>query len=627
MAAPTRADPALLERLARLAGIQPEHRDALGHVTRVSPQTQRALLKAMRLPADTPSDIAASLHALQTGPWRRALAPFITAAADAPLTFDLTVDATAAGRPAEIIVACEDGTRHALSVHPGEGRLIDARRVDGQTRERWRIATDLALPCGLHRLQAGKTSATVAAAPGGVWQSPALAGTRKCWGVAANLYSVRTSRDWGIGDFTTLRDLASHVGADGGAFVGVNPLHALFADKPERASPYYPSDRRFLETAYIDPAGMPGYAALRDSEPWFAEAEAKAARLRAAPLIDHGAVARLKQQVFARIWSRFRERHLHAGDAMGDDFKRFVSAGGETLRQFAAFQAGTDAERLQQHLFLQWWADRTLGDAMAEAGLPIGLYRDLAIGPAPDGAEVQAGGVLFAAGVSIGAPPDAYAPDGQVWGVPPYDPHALARAQYGPWATLLRANMRHAGALRLDHAMGLERLLWIPDGATARDGAYVANDSAALLAVLAVESHRARCMVIGEDLGTVPAGFRERMAQAGIFSLAVMLFERDGPAFRGPHAYPPQSLASFATHDLAPLHGWWRQHRGDADGHALGRALCQVLGHAVEADAGAGADRADEARALSLAVHGFLGASRAKMATAQLDDLAGEEEP
>ncbi|NJM91327.1 MAG: hypothetical protein HC861_00365 [Rhodospirillaceae bacterium] len=177
---------------------------------------------------------------------------------------------------------------------------------------------------------------------------------------------------------------------------------------------------------------------------------------------------------------------------------------------------------------------------------------------------------------------------------------------------MLRANMRHAGALRLDHVMGIERLLWVPDGAIANDGAYVTFDAAAMMAVLAIESHRHRCMIVGEDLGTVPSGFRERMQQAGLYSMRLVLFERDGPTFRPALQYPPQSVAAFGSHDLPPFHGWWKRHRDQADGRAL------------RASAGIGGEEVGSA---SMAVHAFLGHSGSKVALAQLDDLAGEEAP
>ena len=605
---PPQDHPEFLERLARLAGIEPEHRDANGHDHVVSTDTKRALLAAMRLPANNAGDIRASLHALEIAPWQSALPPFVAVAAGSQFAFDIIVDRAESDRTLEADIVLEDDHRHAFPVRPSAGQPVEVRRIDGHVREKWRIETAIAMPPGLHALTIGGATATIAATPGRAWQPAMLAGGGKCWGVSSNLYSERTGTDWGIGDFTALRQIVQQAGQCGAALVGINPLHALFPDQPDRASPYYPSDRRFLEPAYIDPRALPGYAELAASDPWFAEAERMAAKLREKALIDYASVFKLKRQALVRYWTRFRGS---GGDAFAP-FQRFRAEGGESLRAFAAYQAAHAEGDADFHTFLQFCADLTLAAAMTVAKLPIGLYRDLAVGPAPDGAELATGRDWFAANVSVGAPPDPYSDVGQVWGVPPYNPHALASARYRPWIELLRANMRHAGALRLDHAMGIERLLWVPDGANANDGAYVKFDAAAMMAVLAIESHRHRCMIVGEDLGTVPSGFRERMEQAGLYSMRLVLFERDGPTFRPAAHYPPQSVAALGSHDLPPFHGWWKQHRDEADGRAL-RASAGISGEDVEST--------------SIAVHAFLGHSGSNVALAQLDDLAGEEVP
>ena len=609
-------NPDLLERLAALANIEPEHRDANGHNHVVGADTKRALLAAMGLPAGNAREVRDSLRTLELTPWLAPLPSFIVAEVGQRLVLDIAVRREHADIPLRLEVRLEAGEMHAVRIAPNEGQLIDVRRVDGVVHEKRRVTADLVLPAGLHRLTIGEFGATLAVTPGRAWQ-PAFLAEGRSWGVAANLYSTRSERDWGIGDFSTLGELAGEVGRRGGALIGINPLHALFPDRPDRASPYYPSDRRFLESAYIDPSAMPEYAELSASDPWFQDAASRANRLREAALIDYGAVFGLKREVFDRVWTRFRERHLAAGDPLGESFRLFVAAGGQKLKQFAAFQVARLREpdnQLQFHLFLQWWADRSLAAAASNTGLSIGLYRDLAVGPAPDGAEVLTGPDLFARSVSVGAPPDPYSDDGQVWGVPPHNPLALAREGYRPWIELVRANMRHAGALRLDHVMGLERLLWVPDGATANSGAYVRNEATALLAVLAIESHRARCMVVGEDLGTVPSGFRERMAHAGLLSMRVMLFERDGMAFRPQDHYPRESVASFGTHDLPPFCGWWRKYGSETDR--------QAFREAVSPESPGSSDEA-----VSISMHGFLGASSAKVALAQVDDLAQEELP
>ena len=609
--ATTRDHPELLDRLALLAGIEPQHRDATGRDHIVGPETKRALLTSMRVPTGSATEIRASLAALADDPWRATVTPVMLAKAGQPLSIDVVVEQSATGDRLEAVLEREDGQRMTLPFRPSDGTLQEARRVDGARREKWRIALESNVPFGVHQLGIGTSSATVLASPGRAWQ-PEMLARGKCWGIAVNLYSARSERDWGIGDLSTLGEIVAKTAQRGGALVGINPLHALFPDRPDHISPYYPSDRRFLEPAYIDVATMPDYRALAARDPWFATAEREAATLRAATLVDYGAVFALKQQAFRKIWAHFRAQHDKAGDPLGAAFRAFIAEGGGALQGFAAF-TNTDADETRFRMFLQWWVDRSLAEA--SQGLPIGLYRDLAVGPAPFGSEAQLCRDAFANGVSVGSPPDPYSAVGQVWGVPPLDPHALQRLRFAPWRDLIRANMRHAGALRLDHVMGLERLLWVPEGATALEGAYVRSDAAALLAILAIESHRRKCLVVGEDLGTVPSGFRDRMAAAGLYAMSVILFERDSAGFAPGSRYPRPSVAMFGTHDLLPLQGWWAAHAGDNEGAAMAAA--------IKLDA----QRARVPAERSAAVHAFLGQSESAVAVAQYDDLAGETAP
>jgi glycogen operon protein len=298
-------------------------------------------------------------------------------------------------------------------------------------------------------------------------------------------------------------------------------------------------------------------------------------------------------------------------------------------------------ERIRFHQYLQWLCERQLaGAARRASGLRLGLCRDLAVGAAPDGAEVWAQAPLVAKGVSIGAPPDPLGPQGQVWGLPPFDPHRLRADGYRSVSELLAANMRHAGALRIDHVMGLARQFWVPEGAAGADGAYVAYPLADMLGVLALESERARCLVIGEDLGTVPEGLRETLAAAGTLSYRVLPFERDGAGYRPPSAYPRQAWACVATHDLAPLAGWWDGVDIDERlGLSLMTAGEAMRSHAARLDdkaaliealvrAGVIASSPDPALPLdaptAAALHAFIAKSPAALAIGQIEDIGGE---
>ena len=492
------------------------------------------------------------------------------------------------------------------------------------------------------------------------------AGARR-FGLAAHLYALRRAGDIGVGDFTTLARAAEATARAGGSLVGVNPLHALFGEDRERASPYHPSDRRFLDPLYIDVAAVPDLAVSAEARALLDRFAPRITGLEARSHVDYAGVWDVKRAVLAACFAAFAQRA--PDDALAAEFDRFVAAGGTSLARFALFEAiaathprvpwqqwpdglrtpdargaaafaAHHAPAVRFALYLQWQADRQLAAAAArarQAGLAFGFYRDLAVGAAPDGAEVWANPAAFACGVSIGAPPDPFSPSGQVWCLPPPNPHAIRASGAAGWRELLAANMRHAGALRIDHVMGLARLFWVPDGATATDGAYVDYPLALQLSVLAQQSASARCIVVGEDLGTVPDGFRDRLAAADVLSYRVLWFEREGAGFLPPGGYPPRAVACVSTHDLPTIAGWWRGADVDekealgllaADAAAAARSDRQAeRGMLATALDRAGIARVDPAAApdaaLAAAIHGFIGAAPSALAVAQADDLAG----
>ncbi len=417
---------------------------------------------------------------------------------------------------------------------------------------------------------------------------------RRVFGLASHLYALRDVRDAGIGDFETLAGFAETTARLGGALAGINPLHHLFPGNRGRASPYQPSDRRFLDPVYIDIHAL----GVKPEIP---------AKLRAGRYVDYPAVWRLKENVLIRAFAE-------CGRAPEPAFEAFIAEGGAALARHGEFEARKAGASPRYHMWLQWVADRQLAAAAKrakDAGLEVGFYRDLALGCAYDGGEVAAAPHLFATAVSLGAPPDRFNAAGQVWNLPPFNPHALARAQFRPYRDILRANMRHAGALRIDHILGAARQFWAPRGAAAADGAYVTFPLEDLIAVIAEESRRARCLVIGEDLGTVPEGLRPRLAAAQILSCKVLWFERDHGVYRPSGAYPRLAAACLSTHDLATFEGWRRSAETDEK-----RAL-------EEAVAAAGFASGD----LLADVHAFVAATPSVAMLVQADDLAGEAEP
>ena len=494
------------------------------------------------------------------------------------------------------------------------------------------------------------------------------------FGLAAHLYALRRRGDQGIGDFTTLRRIAAATARAGGATVGLNPLHALFCGERDRASPYHPSDRRFLDPIYIDVAAVPDLAASPPARELLGANAGAIAALSARASVDYAGVWAVKRAVLESCYVAFER--APPGDPRVIDFDGFVTTGGTALRDFALFEAlaaahprmpwrdwpaglrspdGPDIPAFAKHhrrrvrfaLYLQWVADRQLAAAAASArasGLTVGLYRDLAVGAAPDGAEAWANPAgTLARDVSIGAPPDPFSPGGQVWGLPPPIPRALTASAYAGFRELVAANMRHAGALRIDHAMGLARLFWIPDGGAARDGAYVRYPLDDLVAVLAQESRRASCAVVGEDLGTVPADFRQRMDAADVLSYRIVWFERDGATFRPPGQYPVKAAACVSTHDLPTIAGWWsgadireRTDLGQLDETAAAaaraerladkRALTAALARAGVVGAAAIDPAGPHDAGVTAAIHRYAGQSASALLLLQADDLAGDFE-
>ncbi len=408
---------------------------------------------------------------------------------------------------------------------------------------------------------------------------------RRLWLLAVQLYAVRSRRNWGHGDFTDLAQLVQHAAGCGAAGIGLNPLHALFPDRAEEASPYAPNSRLFINPLYIDVEAIPEFPG-----PAATGLEAEVAALRETGMIAYARVAAAKLHGLRLAYVSFRDSGSRQRRA---DFDAYRKEQGESLLRFACFETlrrryaplpwpqwpapwrnpelaqlddfrRANREAVEFEEFVQWTADRQLGacmDAAARHGMPVGLYVDLAVGIDRHGADAWTNHGAALADVSLGAPADEFNPHGQDWGLAPLNPHVLPAHDFRAMRQLMAAAMRHAGAIRLDHVLGLQRQFMIPLGMEATQGAYVRLPFLQMLRVVAEESRKYRCIVIGEDLGTVPGGFRETIARWGLWCYRVMLFEREGDGrFKPPEAYPEGALATFDTHDLPTLRGWLEKH-------------------------------------------------------------------
>jgi (1->4)-alpha-D-glucan 1-alpha-D-glucosylmutase len=502
------------------------------------------------------------------------------------------------------------------------------------------------------------------------WRPDALRGTGRRWGLQVQLYGLRSARNWGMGDFTDLAEFVEGAARLGAAAVGLNPLHALFPAKPGHASPYSPSSRLFLNPLYLDVEAVPEFndcdAARRMVGSETFQARLKA--LRGAELVDYAGVAEAKLPILETLYRYFREACLaderHPAHRA---FREFQRERGTVLRRFATFHALAEQnagaawrdwprqwcepestavaafvenhiERVEFHEYLQWQADWQLSDVAAlarELGMSVGLYADLAVGADPAGAEAWSHQQATVTGASVGAPPDRLNLNGQNWGLAPPHPLAWRSRNYAPFIELLEAGMRHAGALRIDHILGLMRLYWIPAGASAKAGAYVRYPWRDLLAVAAGQSRRDRCLIVGEDLGTVPEGLRDAMMDRGILSYRLLYFERDRIGFYAPSDYPAEALAAVGTHDLPTLPGWWhgddialrdRLHlwpspeQRDDESRARERdrvAMIKALGDLVDDDA------VPEEPPIT-AIYRYLAKTPCRLLMVQLEDVLGQ---
>ncbi|WP_200305061.1 4-alpha-glucanotransferase [Streptomyces adelaidensis] len=547
-----------LTRLAALHGVATSYRPSPDRTVAASDGAVVAALAALDVDASTPEAVLAALAARERQVGERLLPP--------------TVVCWAGAEPPAALTALPDGTRLRIETEQGELR-------SGVEK----------LPPGVHTLRAtapdGRTAeAHLVVAPP---RLPAPPG--RTYGLLVQLYSLLSHRGWGMGDLSDLAELTAWAGrALGAGFVQVNPLHAAVPGAPTDPSPYRPSSRRYPDPVHLRVEDVPEYpyalasAEARDRLGALLE---RAARLREAvlskgELIDRDAVWEAKREALELV------RAVPLGPGRRAAYCDFLAEEGEALEDHATWCAlaevyGSDwqrwpaglrdprspetarargelMDRVDLHARLAWLTDAQLGTAQRsarDADMPIGLVHDLAVGVHPGGADAWAQQEYFAAGMSIGAPPDAFNSRGQDWGLPPWRPDRLAESGYAPYRRLLRALLRHAGALRIDHVMGLFRLWWVPQGQAPTEGTYVRYDADAMLAILVLEASRAGALVIGEDLGTVEPGVREVLDARGVLGTSVLWFERDWEGTGRP--LPPERwrancLATATTHDLPP---------------------------------------------------------------------------
>jgi 4-alpha-glucanotransferase len=516
-------------------------------------------------------------------------------------------------KAAELIL--EDGTRQTLVLEPPRG----VPPIDKP---------------GYHRLRYDDREVTLAVAPPRCLSLADVLAGRKSWGLAAQIYSLRRVGDGGIGDTSALASLAQDAAGFGADAIALSPAHSLFPHDLSRYGPYSPSNRLFLNPLLADPATVLGEARV-DA----AKRDDKAAE---GALIDWPRAAAEKYALLRRLFDNFALHDLDGDTPLAARFNAFVRDGGSALDGHARFEArqGSWVAPVLFYAFLQWIASEAFAAAQAAAkaaGMRIGLIGDLAIGVDRAGSQVGATPRDFLHGLSIGAPPDAFNPQGQDWGLTAFAPHALIASGFAPFIATLRATMRCCGGVRIDHAMGLMRLWLVPRGGSPAEGAYLAYPFDDLLRLLALESHRNNTIVIGEDLGTVPPEFQRSASDAGIAGMDVLWFQRDGQRFLAPDEWRNDAVAMTTTHDLPTVAGWWkgadlelRQALGrtDADEAEQRQADRAALWRAITA-AGIATDPAppaDQTAPVVDAAIEFVARTAAPLALVPIEDVLGSVE-
>ncbi|WP_406445344.1 4-alpha-glucanotransferase [Streptomyces sp. NBC_01613] len=633
-----------LSRLAALHGVATSYSPSPDRTVAASATAVTLALAALGIDTGTPETSRAALAARERELSERLLPPTVV---------------LWSGGTSPALTALPDGTRLRIETEQGETRTSAEQ-----------------LPPGVHRLTAtapdGRTAEThLVVAP------PRLpTPTARSYGLLVQLYSLLSHRSWGMGDLGDLAELGAWAGrALGAGFVQVNPLHAAVPGTPTDPSPYRPSSRRFPDPVHLRVEDVPEYAYVEDRERLRTllgrAAELRESVLEKGALIDRDAVWALKREALELI------REVELGPGRRAAYVDFLAEQGEALEDHATWYAlaevhGSDwsrwpaalrdprsaetarargelRDRVDFHSRLAWLTDAQLTDAQLtarEAGMPVGIVHDLAVGVHPEGADAWAQQEYFAAGMSVGAPPDAFNARGQDWGLPPWRPDRLAESGYEPYRRLLRALFRYAGALRIDHVMGLFRLWWVPQGHPPTEGTYVRYDAEAMLAVLVLEASRAGAVVIGEDLGTVEPGVRETLRERGVLGTSVLWFERDWGGDGRP--LPPERwradcLATATTHDLPPTaarltgeHVELRDRLG-----LLTRPLQEERAEAANdtgewlgllarlglLDGTSGAHGASEEEAEIQAVHRFLLHTPSRMLGIWLPDTVGDRRP
>lgn len=672
-------------KIAHLRNLSSRFVDYLGRETEVAEENLHLILEAMGYRLDDPEQLERDAWQLDRAQWYELLEPVTVISPYRGWRVNLYLLDAEKVHSAQWQLTFEDGTERTESFDASALAESGEYWMGSDRYVRLELPLPESLPMGYHRIKVSvgdrQQTTPLIITPATSFQPDSLADGSRIWGTAIQLYTLRSERNWGMGDFTDLTDLLERLSAQGADVVGLNPIHSLYPISPEHASPYSPSNRSYINPLYVDIEQVPEFAQSAKLKRRVAGKafQKKLADLRGTDDVYYTGVSELKYAALRDLYETFKSKHLGKGTDRERAFQQFVDSQGTPLLEHATFEAllahfkAQDVnawgwpmwpEAYQNHhssevqafieahpdeiayrQYLQFIADEQLqhADQRAKAlGMKIGLYRDLAVGADRGGAEVWANRESFCLDAAVGAPPDALGPNGQNWGLPPLDPVKLKRDGYQTFITLLRNNMRACGALRIDHAMALLRLWWCPPGKSAAYGAYVYYDLFDMLGILNLESQRNRTMVIAEDLGTVPPEVVEYFPRAELYSNKVFYFEVGAAGCTPVEEYAEKALAIVCNHDMPTVHAFWQMsdlalrwelgmfaNEEDYLGEQHKRSLAKqaildglsAYGLLPEGMPNQASDLEEMTLPLCLAIHTLLAKSHSQIIAVQLEDL------
>ncbi len=594
----------LINELSRLCGIVSEYWDIFGNKYITPMDTNEAILRSMRLKIDSEHEISESISTVINKQWLSFIEPVkVLSVNNQPFSLSIFIPLNE-GDEGSIILYCrvedESGRTEEFELSGDSLRISEQKWINNQRYIKIDFSGGHPMEMGFYSLSARCISASgeisgvsrIIITPDSCYVPPELDGNRRLWGITLNLYSIHSLRNWGCGDFSDLGRIMKWLEELNAGFAAINPLHALLNKMPYDISPYSPVSRLYKNLIYLDVESVPEASESKAAQTAMRRKSFKdeLKKLRDAELIDYEAIAALKEKILRYAFEIFYERHYKKTTERGSSFDAYLSEEGQHLQSFSLFWAIYSANnstnwhlwqkeyqnRYDEHVmkfrqenekeilfycYIQWLIDSQIRKTVEsnKGSMTVGPMFDLAIGSMGGGSDVWNYQDIFALGINVGAPPDDFNPIGQDWGFPPLIPERLRDTGYEFFIQTIRKTMKYAGALRIDHALGMFRLFWIPEGRLPSEGAYIKYPSEDLLRIIALESVRNKTVIIAEDLGTVGENVHDRLREFNMLSYKLLYFERNypSPSFAPPDSYPRKTLCAVTTHDLATIYGFW----------------------------------------------------------------------